>query len=72
MYQTYKEYIFEGQEGKNFKKARRFLETKGFNYEESMAIFGPLKQQIPNLRKNDSKFTLGVIRILSEKNLLTK
>lgn len=72
MYQIHREYILEGQEGKNFKKARRFLETKGFNYEESMAIFGPLKQQIPNLRKNDSKFTLGVVRILFEQNLLTK
>lgn len=72
MYKTHREYILEGQEGKNFKKARRFLENKGFNYEESMAIFGPLKQQIPNLRKNDSKFTLGVVRILSEKNLLNK
>lgn len=72
MYKTHREYILEGQEGKNFKKARRFLETKGFNYQESMAIFGPLKQQIPNLRKNDSKFTLGVVRILCEKNLLNK
>lgn len=65
---TITRYLFEGQEGKNFKKARRFIETKGLkmSYDEAMTLFGYLKGKMPSLRKNDSKFMLGVIRILIE------
>lgn len=65
---TIARYLFEGQEGKNFKKARRFLETKGLkiSFDEAMTLFGYLKGKMPSLRKSDSKFMLGVIRILFE------
>lgn len=65
---TITRYLLEGQEGKNFKKARRFIETKGLkmSYDEAMTLFGYLKGKMPSLRKNDSKFMLGVIRILIE------
>lgn len=60
--------LLEGQEGKNFKKARRFLESKHWkiSFEDAMSMFGYLKGKMPSLRKNDSKFMLGIIRILFE------
>ena len=60
--------LLEGQEGKNFKKARRFLEAKHWkiSFEDAMSMFGYLKGKMPSLRKNDSKFMLGIIRILFE------
>ena len=57
-------------EGTNMKKARRYLESKGYgNPEERQRVLDAIRTDIPNVRLEQCKFLLGVTRMFLEGQL---
>ena len=56
-------------EGTNMKRARKYLESKGYNPEQRQKILDSLRTDIPNSRLQQCKFLLGVTRLYLEGQL---
>ena len=56
-------------EGTNMKRARKYLESKGYNPEQRQQILDSIRTDIPNSRLQQCKFLLGVTRLYMEGQL---
>ncbi len=56
-------------EGTNMKRARKYLESKGYNPEKRQQILDSIRTDIPNSRLQQCKFLLGVTRLYMEGQL---
>ena len=56
-------------EGTNMKRARKYLESKGYSPEQRQQILDSIRTDIPNSRLNQCKFLLGVTRLYMEGQL---
>ena len=56
-------------EGTNMKRARKYLESKGYSPEQRQQILDSIRTDIPNTRLNQCKFLLGVTRLYMEGQL---
>ena len=56
-------------EGTNMKRARKYLESKGYSPEQRQQILDSIRTDIPNSRLQQCKFLLGVTRLYMEGQL---
>ena len=56
-------------EGTNMKRARKYLESKGYSPEKRQQILDSIRTDIPNSRLQQCKFLLGVTRLYMEGQL---
>ena len=56
-------------EGTNMKRARKYLESKGYSTEQRQQILDSIRTDIPNSRLQQCKFLLGVTRLYMEGQL---
>ena len=56
-------------EGTNMKRARKYLESKGYSPEQRQQILDSIRTDIPNSRLRQCKFLLGVTRLYMEGQL---
>ena len=56
-------------EGTNMKRARKYLESKGYGPEQRQQILDSIRTDIPNSRLQQCKFLLGVTRLYMEGQL---
>ena len=56
-------------EGTNMKRARKYLESKGYSPEQRQQILDSIRTDMPNSRLQQCKFLLGVTRLYMEGQL---
>ena len=56
-------------EGTNMKRARKYLESKGYSTEQRQQILDAIRTDIPNSHLQQCKFLLGVTRLYMERQL---
>ena len=62
-------HLLSENEGTNMKRARKYLEAKGYSPEKRQEILDSLRTDIPNSRLQQCKFLLGVTRLYMEGQL---
>lgn len=61
--------LLSENEGGNMKRARKYLESKGYQPEQRQEILDSIRTDIPNSRLQQCKFLLGVTRLYMENQL---